>query len=168
MEKTEFFAKFIDGVFVNEYFTEYQAEVFFGSRDIDYFEAETYTAARVYKTGTHPTLENCPELLNLNKVSVYSEPVIDTENRRALSTLNILDRTENDPYDENVMWQVIRNVRDKYLEQSDTESKILYPDIWDSLPSEQKTAWQNYRTLLRDIPQTYSKPHLIVWPSKPE
>jgi hypothetical protein len=168
MEKTEFIAKFVDGVFVNEYFTEYQAEVFFGSKDLNYHEADGYIAARVYKTGTHPTVEHCPELPNLSKVSVYSEPVLDTESRRAVSTLNILDRTDNDPYDEEAMWRIIRNVRNKYLVNSDTESKIIYPDIWDNLTDAKKTAWLNYRTLLRDIPQTYSKPHLIVWPSKPE
>lgn len=168
MEKTEFIAKFINGVFAKEYFTEYQAEVFFGSKDLDYHEADGYIAARVYKTGTHPKMDNCLELLDLSKVSVYSEPVLDTENRRAVSTLNILDRTENDPYDEEAMWKVIRNVRNKYLADSDTESKISYPDIWSSLTEAKKTAWLNYRTLLRDIPQTYSKPHLIVWPSKPE
>jgi len=168
MKKTDFLAKFIDGVFVKEYLTDYQTEVFFGSRDLDYYETDTYIAARVYETGTHPKIENCPEIIDLSKVSVYSEPVLDTENRRAVSTLNILDRTENDPYDEEAMWEYIRNVRDKYLVNSDTESKIIYPDIWNSLPDAKKTAWLNYRTLLRDIPQTYSKPHLIVWPSKPE
>ena len=38
----------------------------------------------------------------------------------------------------------------------------------DASPKPSKEAWLTYRQVLRDIPQTFSKPEEVVWPEKPE
>lgn len=35
------------------------------------------------------------------------------------------------------------------------------------LSSEEKTAWQEYRQALRDVPQIFANPEDVVWPVKP-
>lgn len=59
-------------------------------------------------------------------------------------------------------WLVIKAYRDQLLIQSD----------WTQLPDAilniaEKTAWQNYRQALRDIPQDFENPEDVVWPEKP-
>ena len=56
-------------------------------------------------------------------------------------------------------WNEIRSIRNGFLVQSD----------WTQLDDsrENKEAWAIYRQELRDIPQTFSTPESIIWPSKP-
>lgn len=60
-------------------------------------------------------------------------------------------------------WYLVRTERDRLLEESDIE-------ILKTLESGQAVsqAMQDYRTQLRDIPQTYPNPKDVVWPAKPE
>lgn len=49
---------------------------------------------------------------------------------------------------------------------------LLYDSDWTDLPhasltDDQKTAWINYRELLKNIPQTYQNIEDIIWPTKP-
>ena len=56
-------------------------------------------------------------------------------------------------------WNEIRSKRNGFLSQSD----------WTQLDDsrENKEAWATYRQELRDIPQTFSTPESVIWPSKP-
>jgi len=56
-------------------------------------------------------------------------------------------------------WNEIRSKRNGFLSQSD----------WTQLDDsrENKEVWATYRQELRDIPQTFSTPETVVWPSKP-
>ena len=59
-------------------------------------------------------------------------------------------------------WEIIRNRR----------SRLMFETDWTQVPDCQlsdgkKAEFTNYRQILRDIPQTYSKPDDVVWPVKP-
>lgn len=56
-------------------------------------------------------------------------------------------------------WEIIRNKRDRLLTSSDYTQMPDWPG--------DKAAWATYRQLLRDIPQTYSSPEEVVWPTAP-
>jgi hypothetical protein len=56
-------------------------------------------------------------------------------------------------------WNEIRSRRNSFLSQSD------WTQLEDS--KENKGAWAVYRQELRDIPQTFSNPESVIWPSKP-
>lgn len=57
-------------------------------------------------------------------------------------------------------WQSVRGFRDSLLVQSD------WTQLQDSTANKQ--AWASYRNLLRNIPQDFSTPESIVWPTKPQ
>jgi hypothetical protein len=59
-----------------------------------------------------------------------------------------------------VTWDIVRGERDALLAASD----------WTDLPNTpltNKQAWLDYRQALRNIPQHYLEPSLVVWPVKP-
>ena len=62
-------------------------------------------------------------------------------------------------------WANIRQERDRRLIVSDN---FVLPDRWASMTPEKQQAWSVYRQALRDIPQTFSDPKDVVWPTKPE
>lgn len=51
--------------------------------------------------------------------------------------------------------------RDELLRQTD---HLVYPDVWEDLTQERKTALKTYRQLLRDVPQQDGFPASIEWP----
>jgi len=60
----------------------------------------------------------------------------------------------------NITWEEIRSIRKVLLTETD----------WIDLPNtpvKNKQAWLNYRTTLRNIPQSYHTPSEVVWPKKP-
>lgn len=62
-------------------------------------------------------------------------------------------------------WDVIREARNKALESTD----LWYlKDRWDNLSTTAKGQLNTYRSLLRDLPQTYSNPDEAVenWPER--
>lgn len=76
-------------------------------------------------------------------------------NKQALITAYV----EKDISDE---WEKVRIKRDKLLADTDY---YLMPDY----PATEvfKQNMKNYRQSLRDIPETFSSPFLVVWPVKP-
>lgn len=56
-------------------------------------------------------------------------------------------------------WDIIRNKRDILLTKSDISQLADFPG--------DKAAWSAYRQALRDIPQTYSDPDDVIWPTPP-
>jgi len=58
-------------------------------------------------------------------------------------------------------WEQIRAQRDGLLKDSDWSA---FPD---ATPKPSKEAWLDYRKALRDLPQTFSSPEEVVWPTKP-
>jgi hypothetical protein len=61
-----------------------------------------------------------------------------------------------------VKWDAVRAERDRRLAACDwtqlADNALAAPDI---------AAWAAYRQQLRDIPQDYNDPDLVVWPEKP-
>jgi hypothetical protein len=61
-----------------------------------------------------------------------------------------------------VRWDLVRNRRNKLLTACDWTQLADSP-----LSVEQKTAWTNYRQLLRNVPQQQVEPENVVWPTQP-
>ena len=59
-------------------------------------------------------------------------------------------------------WEQIRSQRDALLKDSD------WSVASDATPKPSKEAWLTYRQTLRDIPQAFSSPESVVFPTKPE
>ncbi len=57
-------------------------------------------------------------------------------------------------------WDSVRGFRNRLLAQSD------WTQLQDS--TSDKQAWASYRNLLRNIPQDFSTPESIAWPTKPQ
>jgi hypothetical protein len=58
-----------------------------------------------------------------------------------------------------ISWGTIRQKRNKLLSQSDYTQMPDWPG--------NKTAWAEYRQVLRDITITFSDPNEVVWPKAP-
>ena len=79
------------------------------------------------------------------------------------------DKTKEEIENENqsqlaAKWHSVRFKRNNLLKESDIE---IVADRWEEMDIETKSLWTNYRKQLRDIPQTFSNPDEIIWPSKP-
>lgn len=64
-----------------------------------------------------------------------------------------------EPDPETLNWTIIKARRDRLLAKSDYTQMPDWPG--------DKVAWATYRQALRDIPQTYSEPSDVVWPTPP-
>jgi hypothetical protein len=71
----------------------------------------------------------------------------------------LISEQESPAYIAQQKWNEIRSRRNSFLSQSD------WTQLDDS--KESKEAWAIYRQELRDIPQTFSTPESVIWPSKP-
>jgi hypothetical protein len=63
------------------------------------------------------------------------------------------------PPDEPDPWQAIREKRDQLIASSD----------WTMIPGAtvDQAQWSAYRQILRDLPQTYTNPEDVIWPTPP-
>ena len=63
------------------------------------------------------------------------------------------------PPDQPDLWEEIRQKRDQLIRDSD----------WTMIPGAtvDQAQWSAYRQILRDLPQTYSNPEDVVWPTTP-
>jgi hypothetical protein len=59
-------------------------------------------------------------------------------------------------------WEEIRVQRDQLLKESD------WTVLPDANPKPNKEVWSVYRQILREIPQKFTTPESVVWPTKPE
>ena len=59
-------------------------------------------------------------------------------------------------------WEEIRAKRDQLLKETD------WTILSDATPKPNKEAWSVYRQILRQIPQKFSTPESVIWPTKPE
>lgn len=71
----------------------------------------------------------------------------------------IIREQESPSYISERKWNEIRSKRNGFLSQSD------WTQLDDS--KESKEVWAIYRQELRDIPQNFSTPKDVIWPSKP-
>ena len=62
----------------------------------------------------------------------------------------------------------IRAKRDILLKRSDTDSRIIFADVWSSANTEFQDMWTTYRQQLRDLPQTIDLTlDEVQWPDEP-
>lgn len=71
----------------------------------------------------------------------------------------VIIEQESPAYIAEQKWNEIRSKRNGLLNQSD------WTQLEDS--KENKESWATYRQELRDIPQTFSTPKNVIWPSRP-
>jgi len=98
--------------------------------------------------------------LQINELRIPKNPA----NRHYRQFLEELEKGEAElvPYVEPApTWEQIRAQRDQLLQQSD------WAIITDATPKPSKEAWLTYRQALRNIPQSFSTPESVVWPTKP-
>lgn len=70
--------------------------------------------------------------------------------------------TYNKNLSEALRWEMVKQQRDKLLQKCD----------WTQLPDAiltdaERTAWQDYRQTLRDIPQDFINPDDVIFPDPP-
>ena len=87
---------------------------------------------------------------------------LDPDNRRYQEYLEWLAEGNTTlPPDEPKLdpWEEIRQKRDQLIRDSD----------WTMIPGAtvDQAQWSAYRQILRDLPQTYSNPEDVVWPTPP-
>jgi hypothetical protein len=104
--------------------------------------------------------ENKPIQLNVEYV---------IENSLVKEIIATRDKTEQEINEEhraleNTKWLPIRTKRDTLLKNSDTH---ILPDKWEEMDSTTKQAWSTYRQQLRDIPQSFNTPEVVIWPTNP-
>lgn len=66
---------------------------------------------------------------------------------------------------ENTAAALIRKKRDAILAEN---IDVMNPIRWESMTSEEKSAWTTYRQALLDVPAQSGFPFNVVWPTKPE
>jgi hypothetical protein len=61
--------------------------------------------------------------------------------------------------------ELVRVERNRLLEESDM--KVL-PDLYSVMTKAEQDKWNNYRKILRDIPELFPNPTDIIWPVAPD
>jgi len=107
------------------------------------------------------------EIINDGKEVVVSSSYEITEDKTVKEIIITRDKNEEEIQREknktqNEQWRIVRSKRNDLLTYSD---KQVTSDKWESMSLNLKMAWKNYRTLLLDIPQSFSDPDSIVWPT---
>lgn len=69
------------------------------------------------------------------------------------------------PRNINKEWAIVREKRNALLAQSDV---AVLPDRWALMTPEKQIEIATYRQKLRDIPNTFTDPELVLWPVIPE
>lgn len=119
----------------------------------------SYTTEEILDAG-YKIVDSMPEVTNSQKVTW------DYENGEWL----VSDKTEDDiAHEKAVALEAIRQRRNALLAECDwTQSKDL-PSRYDLLEKRMYyQKWAEYRTLLRDLPNTYAEnPSEVVWPEQP-
>ncbi len=83
---------------------------------------------------------------------------INSNNKTIVVTNGVIETQEKPAYV--ITWDFIRVKRNSLLKGSDYTQ---LPDF----PPAKKTEWATYRQILRDIPQTYTTPAEVIWPTPP-
>lgn len=99
-------------------------------------------------------LEN--QILENSNIEILENEVIETKIYRDMTLIEIENRETNIL---NRKWKNVRTKRNRLLLDSD----------WTQLNDSpvDKILWSTYRDQLRNIPQTFSHPDLVVWPTPP-
>lgn len=107
------------------------------------------------------------------KVSDDREVVVDSTKQifedRVVETFTTRDKTQEEIDQENNeilqnKWLEVRERRDEFLKSSD---KYALVDVWNTMDSAKQEEWAVYRQKLRDIPQEYADPDLVIFPEVP-
>lgn len=67
--------------------------------------------------------------------------------------------------DTNLLWEEVRIIRNRLLAETDWTQ--LNDVVGNRLTVEQAESYTTYRQALADIPQNFSNPEEVIWPTKP-
>lgn len=89
-------------------------------------------------------------------IDIFANEVVETKIYRDMILSEIEERNQNLIKNK---WDRIRQKRNRLLKESD----------WSQLNDSpvDKFLWSNYRQELRDVPQNYSDPDTVIWPTTP-
>ncbi len=105
-----------------------------------------------------------PPVVNTRtQVAERNPPEQWTQNHRDIAvTYTIRDKTpEEIAADTAAEWANVRRIRNQKLADLDRYVIIAYENGW-----QMSQAFRDYRTALRDIPETFPDPYSVVWPEE--
>lgn len=96
------------------------------------------------------------QVLVQSVIDIFANEVVETKIYRDMILSEIEERSQNLIKNK---WDRIRQKRNRLLKESD----------WSQLNDSpvDKLLWSNYRQELRDVPQNYSDPDTVIWPTTP-
>lgn len=96
------------------------------------------------------------QVLVQSVIDIFANEVVETKIYRDMILSEIEERNQNLIKNK---WDRIRQKRNRLLKESD----------WSQLNDSpvDKLLWSNYRQELRDVPQNYSDPDTVIWPTTP-
>lgn len=96
------------------------------------------------------------------KVSI--EPRFEVTSTEYIEYQQVREKTQDEINLElESMWSSIIEIRNRLLAESD------WTQLQDSsISTEKKAEWAKYRQDLRNLPQTFTNPNELVWPTRPE
>lgn len=96
------------------------------------------------------------QVLVQSVIDIFANEVVETKIYRDMILSEIEERNQNLIKNK---WDRIRQKRNRLLKESD----------WSQLNDSpvDKFLWSNYRQELRDVPQNYSDPDTVIWPTTP-
>jgi len=163
--KTDLFAVFDNqNNYTGSVFTDIQMKVLFDGNSEDFYQHENNKYYRVY----NENLEESEKKYTKWYTNTPNNYFLNDDKTFAICPLETGDFTTEQlelVFKDN--WSKIRIVRNKLLSESDAESFIMLPDVWNEKSEQWKTQWLNYRKKLRDLPENFVNPFEIIWPEKP-
>lgn len=110
------------------------------------------------------TIDNIQENQNIVENQILVQSVIDILDDEVVETkiYRNMTQTEIDNRDLMILNRKWKNVRTK-------RNRLLLDSDWTQLNDSpvDKILWSTYRNQLRDLPQNFSHPDLVVWPTPP-
>lgn len=124
-----------------------------------------------YVISRDPTPENIEaEIISTNPIflrwSIVDEADIPDDREYRIAWKLVGNKIQVDPVlKRSIDLEIVRTERNRLLEESDM--KVL-PDLYSEMTEEEQYKWNNYRKILRDIPELFPNPEDVVWPVAPD
>jgi hypothetical protein len=165
LNRTNLYAEFFEDEYTGSHLTEYQIKVIFGETDEDYHVSEEDKIyARIYQEYVEEDTQEYHYFYSLS-----GNYVLEKEHKRCVQKLDVEELNELQLKERfSLHWTVVRKKRNELLLESDFQSLIYLPDVWENKSQEFKETWLSYRQSLRDITNSTENPYEVIWPEKPE
>lgn len=100
---------------------------------------------------------------NIPANSVITAPTFVVEGNEVVEYQNYRAKTQQEiDVDTERGWDAVRRKRNKLLQESDWTQGADSP-----LTQQKKTEWATYRQTLRQVPENFTNPNDVIWPTPP-